>query len=71
MKRLLAAVTALMLVPSGVLASSIRPGSNNTIKSSAPRSPRCMDEEEKFKCIFDAYDFDESSTLYPFRMSSL
>ena len=52
MKRLLAAVTALMLVPSGVLASSIRPGSNNTIKSSAPRSPRCMDEEEKFteKC---------------------
>ena len=41
-----------MLVPTGALASSIRPGSRHSIKSSPPRSPRCMDEEEKFteKC---------------------
>ena len=41
-----------MLVPTGALASSIRPGSRHSIKSSPPRSPRCMDDEEKFteKC---------------------
>jgi len=41
-----------MLIPTGALASSIRPGSRHSIKPSAPRSPRCMDEEEKFteKC---------------------
>ena len=53
MKKLLTAVIAAsMLVPSTVLASSIRPGSRHSIKPSAPRSPRCMDEEEKFteKC---------------------
>ena len=53
MKKLLTAVIAAsMLVPSTVLASSIRPGSHRPIKSSPPRSPRCMDEEEKFteKC---------------------
>ena len=52
MKKLLTAVIAAsMLVPSTVLASSIRPGSRPP-KPSAPRSPRCMDEEEKFteKC---------------------
>ena len=45
-------MTLLMLVPSTVLASSIRPGSHGTMKPSVPRSPRCMDEEEKFteKC---------------------
>ena len=43
---------ATMLIPTGALASSIRPGSRHSIKSSPPRSPRCMDEEEKFtdKC---------------------
>ena len=53
MKKLLTAVIAAsMLVPSTVVASSIRPGSHRPIKSSPPRSPRCMDEEEKFteKC---------------------
>ena len=53
MKKLLTAViAATMLVPTGALASSIRPGSRHSIKPSAPRSPRCMDEEEKFteKC---------------------
>ena len=53
MKKLLTAVIAAsMLVPSTVLASSIRPGSHRPPKPSAPRSPRCMDEEEKFteKC---------------------
>ena len=45
-------MAAAMLVPSMTLASSIRPGSHNHIKSSPPRSTRCMDEEEKFteKC---------------------
>ena len=39
-------------MPSTVLASSIRPGSNGPMKSLPPRSTRCMDEEEKFteKC---------------------
>jgi len=53
MKKLLTAViAATMLVPTGALASSIRPGSHRSLKSSPPRSPRCMDEEEKFteKC---------------------
>ena len=52
LKLLTAVIAASMLVPSTVLASSIRPGSRHSIKPSAPRSPRCMDEEEKFteKC---------------------
>ena len=53
MKRLFASLMmATMLVPTGALASSIRPGSRHSIKSSPPRSPRCMDDEEKFteKC---------------------
>ena len=52
MKKLFASLMmATMLVPTGALASSIRPGSRPP-KPSAPRSPRCMDEEEKFteKC---------------------
>jgi hypothetical protein len=53
MKKLLTAVIAAsMLVPSTVLASSIRPGSRHSIKPSAPRSPVCKGEDEKFteKC---------------------
>ena len=52
MKSLFASLMmATMLIPSTVLASSIRPGSRPP-KPSAPRSPRCMDDEEKFtdKC---------------------
>ena len=53
MKKLLTAVIAAsMLVPSTVLASSIRTGSRHSIKPSAPRSPVCKGEDEKFteKC---------------------
>jgi len=53
MKKLLTAViAATMLVPTGALASSIRPGSRHSIKPSAPRSPVCKGEDEKFteKC---------------------
>jgi len=52
MKRTIAALTALMLVPTTTLASSIRPGSrvthgslNSKVKS---RTPLCKDAEEKF-----------------------
>ena len=56
MKKTIAVLTALMLVPSTTLASSIRPGSrvthgslNSKVKS---REPLCKDAEEKFteKC---------------------
>ena len=45
-------MTALMLVPSTTLASSIRPGSHGTMKPSLPKSPICKGEDEKFteKC---------------------
>ena len=52
MKRTIAALTALMLVPTTTLASSIRPGTrvthgslNSKVKS---RAPLCKDAEEKF-----------------------
>ena len=41
-------MTALMLVPSTTLASSIRPGSN--IKRPAPKGPVCLVEEKWEKC---------------------
>ena len=48
MKRIIAAMTALMLVPSTVLASSIRPGSRpQTYK---PKGPTCIVEEKWEKC---------------------
>ena len=56
MRKTLAVLTALMLLPSTVLASSIRPGSRVTHdslnSSSKPKSPICKGEEEKFteKC---------------------
>ena len=58
MKNILVAMTALMLVPSMTLASSVRPGSRVTHKSlnsgsiSRSKSPLCLNEKEKFaeKC---------------------
>ena len=58
MKNILVAMTALMLVPSMSLASSVRPGSRVTHKSlnsgsiSRSKSPLCLNEKEKFaeKC---------------------
>ena len=56
MRKTLAVLTALMLLPSTVLASSIRPGSRVTHdslnSSSKPKSPICKGEGEKFtdKC---------------------
>ena len=48
MKKILAAMTVLMLVPSTVLASSIRPGSRpQTYK---PKSPTCLLEEKWENC---------------------
>ena len=50
MKKLLSLIVASMLIPSTVLASSIRPGSMPQTRT--PKSPLCLDEEEKFteKC---------------------
>ena len=51
MKRLLAAATALMLVPSTVLASSIRPGSkvtHDSLNSGSRSKSLCLNEKEKF-----------------------
>ena len=52
MKKLLATMTALMLVPCGVLASSIRPGSRVTHESlnSKPKTPKCLVEEKWQPC---------------------
>ena len=51
MKRLLAAMTALILVPSTVLASSIRPGSrvtHDSLNSGSRSKTLCLNEKEKF-----------------------
>ena len=48
MKKILATMTALMLVPSGVLASSIRPGSRPPTHK--PKAPTCLVEEKWEKC---------------------
>ena len=48
MKKLLATMTALMLVPTGALASSIRPGARpQTYK---PKAPKCLVEEKWQPC---------------------
>ena len=47
MKKILATITALMLVPSMTLASSIRPGSNFKPKT---KSPKCLVENVWEKC---------------------
>ena len=48
MKKILATMTALMLVPSGVLASSIRPGSRPPTHK--PKAPKCLVEDVWEKC---------------------
>ena len=48
MKRLLAAMTVLMLVPSTTLASSIRPGSRPPTHK--PKAPKCLVEEKWQPC---------------------
>ena len=48
MKKLLAIITALMLVPSTTLASSIRPGARP--KTYKPKSPTCLLEEKWEDC---------------------
>ena len=64
MKKLLATMTLLMLVPSTVLASSIRPGSHRPVKSSAPKSPICKGEEEKYSEKCDIV-IDETGLIGP------
>jgi len=48
MKKLIAVMTALMLVPCGVLASSIRPGSRPPTYK--PKAPKCLVEDVWEKC---------------------
>ena len=60
---------ASMLIPSTVLASSIRPGSRVThgslnSKSKAPKSPGCKGEEEKFSKKCDIV-VDETGVIGP------
>ena len=52
MRKLLAALTIMMLLPSTVLASSIRPGSRVTHSSlnSKSKAPKCLVEEKWEKC---------------------
>ena len=61
MKKLLAAATALMLVPSTVLASSIRPGARPTT-SYKPKAPTCLVEEKWEKC---EVVIDETGVTHP------
>jgi len=49
MKKLLAVMTVLMLLPTTTLASSIRPGSNTRTKYT-PKVPTCLVEEKWEKC---------------------
>ncbi len=48
MKKILAGITALMLVPSTVLASSVRPGARPPTYK--PKAPTCLVEEKWEKC---------------------
>jgi len=68
MRKTLAVLTALMLLPSTVLASSIRPGSRVTHdslnSSSKPKSPICKGEEEKFTEKCDIV-IDETGVIGP------
>ena len=59
MKKLLAVMTALILVPSTTLASSVRPGARpQTYK---PKAPKCLVEEKWKPC--DVV-IDETCLLY-------
>ena len=57
-------MVASMLIPSTVLASSIRPGSHRPVKSSAPKSPICKGEEEKYSEKCDIV-IDETGLIGP------
>ena len=61
MKRIIAAMTALMLVPSTVLASSIRPGARQTT-SYKPKGPTCLVEDKWKKC---EVVIDETGVTHP------
>ena len=60
MKKLLAAATVLMLVPSTVLASSVRPGSRPTTYK--PKAPTCLIEDTWEKCEVVV---DETGVTHP------
>ena len=60
MKKLLATITALMLVPSGVLASSIRPGARPPTYK--PKAPKCLVEDVWEKC---EVVIDETGVTHP------
>ena len=61
MKKTIAVLTALMLVPSTVLASSIRPGARPTT-SYKPKAPTCLVEEKWEKC---EVTIDETGVTLP------
>ena len=60
MKKLLAAMTVIMLLPTTTLASSIRPGSRP--KPKAPKAPTCLIEEKWEKC---EVTIDETGVSHP------
>ena len=60
MKKILATMTALMLVPSTVLASSIRPGSRPPTHK--PKAPTCLIEDTWEKC---EVVIDETGVTHP------
>ena len=63
-KLLLAAMTASMLMPSMVLASSIRPGSTGIPKTRTIKTPLCKNESEKYKDKCDIV-IDETGVTGP------
>jgi len=63
-KLLLAAMTASMLMPSMVLASSIRPGSTGIPKARTIKTPLCKNESEKYKDKCDIV-IDETGVTGP------
>ena len=64
MRKLLAAMTIMMLMPSTVLASSIRPGSRVTHSSlnSKAKAPKCLVEEKWQRC---EVVIDETGVTHP------
>ena len=60
MKKVIAVMTLLMLVPSTVLASSVRPGSRPTIYK--PKAPTCLIEDKWEKC---EVVIDETGVTHP------
>ena len=60
MKKVIAAMTLLMLVPSTVLSSSVRPGSRPTTYK--PKAPTCLIEDKWEKC---EVVIDETGVTHP------